>query len=307
VPSFPLVKASVETVRRARVEDAAAIVRLGRKVDPNLLTTEEMFRRLLTEQSRPTTERLVAEVDGTVVAWSPSGLYESGIGWLGILVLPAYRRRGIGSRIYEKIESRLRGLGATRLETAASDDDGRRFLLARGFAVTNVMRCSGLDPSTVEPVEAPVGVDVVPLRNLLDRAEELYHLYAETRADIPSQEARTPWTYEEWRTQTFELPLLDHDASVVVLEAGEPVSFAWLLSDREGARAETLMAGTRRDRRGRGLATLAKVESSRRAAALGIRRILTSNDRENEPMLAINRRLGFRESGTLETYAKRLS
>jgi len=300
------VKPSVEIVRPARVEDAAAIARLGREVDPHLLTTEEMFRRLLTEKSRPTTERLVAEVDGTVVAWTPSGLYESGIGWLGILVLPAHRGRGIGGRIYERVESRLRGLGATRLETAASDEDGRRFLLARGFAVTNVMRRSELDPGTLEPVEAPPGVDVVPLRDLADRAEDLYRLYAETRADIPSREPRTPWTFEEWRSQTLELPLLDHDASVVVLEGGEPVSFAWLLSDREGGRAETLMAGTRRDRRGQGLVTLAKIESSRRAAALGIRRIVTSNDRENEPMLAINRRLGFRESGVEESFAKQL-
>lgn len=66
------------------------------------------------------------------------------------------------------------------------------------------------------------------------------------------------------------------------------------------------MAAPRRDRRRRGLATLAKVESSRRAAALGMTRILTSNDRENAPMLAVNRKLGFNETALIESYAKRM-
>jgi RimJ/RimL family protein N-acetyltransferase len=66
------------------------------------------------------------------------------------------------------------------------------------------------------------------------------------------------------------------------------------------------MAGTCRDRRGRGFATLAKVESMCRAASLGIRRIVTENDRGNAPMLAINDRLGFRETAVVESLLKRL-
>jgi RimJ/RimL family protein N-acetyltransferase len=294
------------TVRRACVEDAAAIVRLGRVIDPEVLATEETFRLLLERPPAPATERLVAEEDGEVVAWAPSGIYDEGTGWLGGGVLPAYRRRGIGRAIYDRIEHRLQDLGARRLEAAPTDGDGRRFLVARGFEVANVRRRSELDPSTVAAVEPPDGFDVVALREVLDRAEELYRLYAEARADVPAAEPPTPWTYDEWRAQTLDLPLLDLDASVVLFEAGEPVSFAWLVSDREGGRAETLMAGTRRDRRGRGLATLAKVESSRRAAGLGILRISTDNDRENGPMLAINRRLGFRETAVVEAFVKRL-
>src|SRR4029077_7608252 len=57
----------------------------------------------------------------------------------------------------------------------------------------------------------------------------------------------------------------------------------------------------------RGLATLAKAESSYRAARLGITRIVTSNDLDNAPMLAINRKLGFAETAVIESYAKRLA
>ena len=66
------------------------------------------------------------------------------------------------------------------------------------------------------------------------------------------------------------------------------------------------MSATRRDRRGQGLATLAKIESARRAASLGITRIRTSNDLGNEPMLAVNRKLGFTATGIVESFSKRL-
>jgi len=68
-----------------------------------------------------------------------------------------------------------------------------------------------------------------------------------------------------------------------------------------------LMTATRRDRRGRGLATLAKTASARRAARLGITRIVTGNDRANAPMLAVNRRLGFTETVVVESFAKQLA
>jgi RimJ/RimL family protein N-acetyltransferase len=66
------------------------------------------------------------------------------------------------------------------------------------------------------------------------------------------------------------------------------------------------MAATRRELRGRGFATLATVHSTRRAAALGITRILTTNDIDNAPMLAINQRLGYTPSVVIYSYTKQL-
>lgn len=117
---------------------------------------------------------------------------------------------------------------------------------------------------------------------------------------------RSAWSFAEWRAETLDNPLIDRDASVVALEGREPVALAWLCTDREGRRGEALMAATRRDRRGRGLATAAKTESLRRAAELGITRILTGNDDESAPMLAINRKLGFTAAGVVESFSKPL-
>jgi len=294
-------------IRRATPADAAAIVELGRAIDRDQIATTASFRALLSRPAPPTTERLVAEVDGRIVAWAPSGVYDSGAGWCWAGVDASSRRRGIGAELYRRIESRLAGLGATRLETTPNDDDGRAFLLARGFRVANVVRASELDPRTVTAPAVQAGVEVVPLGAALRHSEALFRLYDDARRDVPSETPRPTWTLDEWRTETIDSPLIDLDASVVLLERHEPVAIAWLYSDREGHRAEMLMTATRRDRRGRGLATLAKTASARRAARLGITRIVTGNDRANAPMLAVNRRLGFTETVVVESFAKQLA
>ena len=292
-------------IRAAVVSDVPGIVSLGREVDRDQLASESSLRALLERPAGPATERLVAERVGRIVAWAPSGIYSSRDGWLWIGVAPSERRRGLGAALYDRIETRLRGCGAVRIATAPSDEDGRRFLLARGFEIAAVVRNSELDPRTVTASAEPApGLRVAALAEALGQAPALYRLYAEGRADVPSATPRPPWTFEEWRAETIDAPLTDLDASVVVFEGDEPVALAWLSSDRPGRRAEALMAATRRDRRGRGLATLAKIESVHRAAALGITRILTSNDLANAPMLAVNRRLGFTEAAVAESFVK---
>ena len=61
------------------------------------------------------------------------------------------------------------------------------------------------------------------------------------------------------------------------------------------ARADTDLTGTLAAYRGRGLARFAKTDSLRRLRELGIHTVATANDATNEPMLALNESLGFRE------------
>ena len=64
--------------------------------------------------------------------------------------------------------------------------------------------------------------------------------------------------------------------------------------DRASGRAQNNLAGTRREFRGRGLATLLKSHSLRRAAELGATIAITDNEEENAPMLTVNTKLGYR-------------
>src|SRR5262245_29027868 len=212
-------------IRRVEPSAAASIVALGREIDRDTLATAASFRLLLEREPPPGVERLVAGRGGRIVAWGPSGVYASGDGWFWIGVERGQRGQGLGARLYDRIEARVCNLGASTLTTTPNDTDGRRFLLARGFELANVVRNSELDPRTVAPPpSAPEGIRVVALREAGGSAEELFRLYCEAREEVPSATPRPPLTLHEWRAGTLDSPLIDLDASVVVFERSEPVA-----------------------------------------------------------------------------------
>src|SRR5262249_33967347 len=154
-------------VRRVRVGDATGIAELGRIVDPNVLSTPQTVRELLEAVTPPTTERLVGDSSGRVLAWAPSGLYRSATGWVWIGGRPESRGRGIGGAIYAPVEARLRRYGADRIETTPNDEQGRRFLISRGFEVAATVRRSEIDPRRVAiTFPVPAGVEVVAVRRV---------------------------------------------------------------------------------------------------------------------------------------------
>jgi RimJ/RimL family protein N-acetyltransferase len=63
-----------------------------------------------------------------------------------------------------------------------------------------------------------------------------------------------------------------------------------------------MFTATGREYRGRGLALAVKLASTRWAAENGITQLVTTNDETNAPMLAINRRLGYRPAGRRVEY-----
>lgn len=167
---------------------------------------------------------------------------------------------------------------------------GSAFSRSGGSSARTLTEVQALDLATVrlEPVTVE-GLSVVALSEI--EAESLFELFAATRVDIPAVIPRHELTRAEFRREV--LPNLDRDASVVAVARDEPVGLAFVRSDRAGGRALAEMTGVRREHRGRGIATLVKVESLRRARDLGVRTMLTENDVANVSMLAVNRRLGF--------------
>lgn len=221
------------TVRPVRLDDAAAVVELTGVIDTTSFATAESFRALLERGAPEGTERLVAEVDGDVVAWAPSGVHVDGSGWLWIGVAAGHRGRGIGRTLYDRIEARLATLGATPLRTQINDEGGRAFLEHRGFERTNVLRMQSLDLRTADLPEP--SLETLPLRAI--DVDSLRTLYAEAHADIPSHSPRPPVTDDDFRREVAESELIDLDASRVVLEGAEPVAFALVLANREQRRA----------------------------------------------------------------------
>jgi GNAT superfamily N-acetyltransferase len=298
---------SMAEIRPFREPDAPAAAELLRGLLPGYLFSPELL--LHWNRSAPPRAHAcfwVAESGQRIVGWADAEFRwraaEPGIGELWVGVAGDARRRGFGGRLYDIGEKHLLDRGAWKLESGVDDESGRIFAERRGFRPTRVERLWTLDPAAVDPAELTVleaakraeGFTVLPLRELLGRPRDLHALYAEADADIPSDDEPGEFPYEEWLEETLRTPLLDRDGSFTVLFGNRPVSFAWLLVDREGGRAEHELTGTLREFRGQGLARLAKLAGIRWARENGIRTLLTGNDSANAPMLRINERLGYR-------------
>ncbi len=310
----PAVAENASVIERTHVDirpfhdaDAVAATNLFRLLVPDfVLTPPALLQWMQTMPDEAHPRFWVAETAGEVVGSAEAFLnwrtQESGIASLWSGVLPHARRQGIGSRLYDLAETHFRAHGARRIETSVVDEDGRRFAERRGFVHSRTERFSALDPRTVDLSElrrlaeekAEEGFRLATLREVLHEQRELYTLWQEAAADMPRDDPTQPQPYEEWRERVLGNPLLDLDASAVVLAGERPASFAWLAVDPEGRRAAHTLTGTARAFRGHNLARLAKLAGIARCAEHGIDLLVTSNDSANAAMLAINTRLGYR-------------
>jgi GNAT superfamily N-acetyltransferase len=261
----------------------------------------------------------VAEEGDEVVGWAFAELRwavrEEGIGELWAAVARDRRGRGHGGALYEVAKHHLCDIGAQKAQTWTEAGAGKRFLRARGFRETRQERISAVDPRTadlsrlaeLEAVTRAEGFRVIPLGEALDRPRELYEVYMAGEIDMPSDFTEDNISFEEWERETLANPDLDREGGFVVLAGERPVSIALLEVDRDGMRATNEMTATLPEFRRRSLARLAKLLSIRWAADAGVTSILTSNDRENPGMLALNDELGYRPLATRVIFGRNLT
>jgi GNAT superfamily N-acetyltransferase len=296
-------RASIGPLDEANARGAADVLRAA--VPFFVVTPELLLHEARDTPARARLRYLVAEEAGEIVGFGQVLLRwraeDPGIGVVWACVAPEARRRGIGTALVAAGIEHVRAHGAHTLNTSAAPD-AVGFAERLGFRRTRSEQLWEIDPRTADLSELPrlegearsQGYRLVPLRELLDRPRELHELYVAAEDDIPTDYPRGGLPFEEWERETLGKPLLDPDGSMNVLHGDRPVAFAWLLVDHDGRRGEHELTGTLPGYRGRGLARLAKLAVLRWAANAGIERVYTGNDEENAPMLAINRRLGYR-------------
>jgi len=289
-------------IRELRREDAPEVARLGLEIVPDqVLTAELLWQRISRTIERERARAWVAEADGEIVGYARAGFEWSvptagkGRFWIG--VAPSRRGRGIGGALYEQVGEYLGGLGAWRLRTWVDDDPaGTRFLERRGFEPSGLDRVSELRLTGTElpAPEVPNGFRLVPLREARHLEHDLYEICAAGEIDMPGDEPETELSFEDWLQDDYGAPPLSDEGSFVTLAGRTAVALAFLTVDPERRLAYNQMTATVPTLRRRGLALALKLASARWAAASGYERIVTENDAENEGMLAINQRIGYR-------------
>lgn len=304
-------------IRELRDEDVPAVVSICNALEPQWVLTVAAFRYgMATRPARLRYRRLVAEQDGEVVAWGAASLFayseSPDSGFVAAMVREDRRRRGIGSALLDRSLAHLRSVGAPRARAQAAEEEGGRFLEARGFRHARTARTSQLDPRSADTAEleelrARRAAEGFTLRAFAAcRPEDVHRVVAESARDTPSDEPMTFMPYDEWLVRHWRDPRLSLDGSFAVVHRDRLVTVATLWADLERGCGENAGTGTLREFRRRGLARLAKLRQLEWAAANGITSLSTDNDETNPAMLAINERLGYEPFGEVRSFVREL-
>jgi GNAT superfamily N-acetyltransferase len=251
------------------------------------MTADQLLRRM---ERQPERLYLLAEDDGGAVGLALVAPSDSpGRTFIDIRVLPEWRRRGIGSALYEQALAHARGLEPEWLSTMVSEAEPQAVAWAerRGFEryqqqVELLLQLRGNE----QPPAPPAGIEIVEVTPELHEAA--YALSREAWEDLPLDIPVELSSFEVWLEEDLPGPI-----AFAAMENGEMVGFAGLIERDAPGLLEHGLTATRRAHRRRGIATALKQTQIAWAAANGYRELITFTQDRNEGMQAINLALGF--------------
>lgn len=287
--------------------DAEGLVALEREARPTIVTSPAAWiHRERTIPARAQLRSWVAEDGGRIVGEGYALLTffseRSETALVGVTVTASHRGRGLGAELYELAADHAAAIGATsQLAKFYENDAGVAFARARGFSEVRAEAESAVDPRMVTD-RPPADVD---LRTVAEVDPKLaYAIDLEATRDMPTTEPFEELPYDEWEEHVLQHPLFTPEGSFVALVDGVAAAVSLIIADRESGRATSMFTGTLASYRGRGLARAVKLASIEWLVANGITQLVTTNDETNAPMLAVNRRLGFRPAGRRVDYLR---
>lgn len=239
----------------------------------------------------PDTLWLLAYVDGELAGSGVSTAASTGGAFTQPRVLPAFRRRGVGTRLLDALADQALACGhadaGAQLEEPASAAFAARF----GFTERNrqIEQVYAIRGDEQEPV-VPEGITIAPLRSRPDLRARLYPELVEPALADLAVDRPIVITEAEWWSSWIP----SDDWAFVALEGDVLAGMAGLLDDEDRPeRAENLLTAVRRDRRGRGIARALKQHTLRCAAERGLAEVYTWTQTGNEAMQELNRSLGY--------------
>lgn len=302
---------STKILREATEADFARVAELISATQPDAVTEANVLeweRRVLEGQIR---RRTVAAVgSGQAVGYSVvqhSRSMGEGRFYLWLTVDSAWRRRGIGAQLYDNALAFAIEHGAVLLESEVREDDagGVGFARQHGFAVNrhifeSIIDLAAFDESRfaglVEAVQAG-GIRFLSLADVdMDPGyfRQLYEVNYRAVLDDPASTGN--WvSFEEFDRTLRAASWFDPRGQIMALDAttGAVVGLAAVGYTASANRAVNMITGVERAYRGRKIALALKLLAIRYANEKGASCIVTDNDSQNAPMLAINRKLGY--------------
>jgi GNAT superfamily N-acetyltransferase len=272
--------------------------------------TEAML--LETDAARPDGEirqQLVAvDATGVIVGFGETGRvpwHKPGLFWTFVVVAPEVRTRGIGSALFASVLEFSRGHGALTMRACTRETcaDGLRFAERVGFrierqAFESVLEIATFAESrfagTAESLEAS-GLRFFTFADLEGTPEEqhrLYDLNIITGLDVPGYDDVGVRPFEQFRKDVLEAYWFRPEGQIIAADGERWVGLA-ALGEVSPGMMYNMMTGVLREYRGRKIALALKLRAVEVCRKLGARYMRTDNDSQNQPMLAVNRKLGY--------------
>ena len=234
---------------------------------------------------------LLAFMGGELAGAGVSSQSDSGGAFIQPRVLPAYRRRGVGSVILRALADHAYACGHESGYAMVEEPGSVGFASRFGFTERNrqieqVYEVRGDEP---EPA-VPEGISIVALHGNEGLRSRLWsELVADALGDLVLDRAIGITEDIYWRSW-----LPSTEWVFVALRDGELVGLAGLVDDADRPdRAENALTAVRRDLRRSGIGRALKRRVLRCAAERGLAEVYTWTQTGNEAMQALNRSLGY--------------
>ena len=302
--------------------DLARITELTNAVHPDT-ETEDLLREDLTRQMEGRYMRsLVASVPGEPVAgyclvdhvpWQPAGRF-----WVWITTDKRWRGQGIGSTLFAQALELATEQHATILATQVRDDQPESLAFAerRNFHLERHIFESVIDPATFEPsrfagliedVEAD-GIRFFTLADVGNTPEALHKLWEVNYRAVLDDPASTGSfsSFEDFSLVVGQASWFDPEGQIMAADGETIVGLGAVGYFQETHSARNMITGVERAYRGRHVALALKLLGIRYAKTKGALVIRTNNDSQNVPMLAVNRKLGYRPEPGVYRLIKKL-
>ncbi len=224
-----------------------------------------------------------------------------------VVVDREYRGQGIGGRLLRHLVHWGEALGATKLATDVWDDqpEARRFAERRGFAVErhafqSVLRLASANPDVLgeKRLFEELGRQGIRFATLAeagpteDNERKIYEVYRDTLADIPGFTGEVP-EIGEWRKWHLKVEGYAPEQVLLAMDGDRVVAVSNLPYKTQTNGIYHEYTGVLPAYRGRRIARALKIRAVQLADRRGAAYLKTDNDSLNEPILAINRSLGY--------------
>jgi mycothiol synthase len=255
-------------------------------------------------------QRWMATVDDQAVGFAAysqfTGEYNPRMFYINVEVLPEYRRRGIGSALYETVMDGLwpQDPSILRADAFTNIPQGFDFLQKRGFyeafRETPVqLEVSRFDCHSYADLEfklASQGIHLRTVRELAsdpDRDRKIFAMYRAADMDVPHEDLGVEEIqFEEWLSWGLDESSVLLDAYLIAVYGKEYVGIREVGRYAGDVLIGSLM-GVRRDFRKRGIAQALMVRNILYAQEHGYRLLKDCTAVQNLPMQALFNRLGF--------------